>query len=114
MMRSARRRDELGDKKVGRETALRVLRFALPYRVPIVLFLVLVIVSSIIAVATPVLAGDVINIITRGGPTAAGAVVRIAFVIGGLAEHEAGMSMVQRFCCGRIGVGIIYDLRTQV
>ena len=30
-MHSARRRDELAGRKVGRETALRVLRFARPF-----------------------------------------------------------------------------------
>ena len=64
MMRSMRRKDELSGKKIGRETALRVLQFARPYRWFIGLFLVLVVISSGIAVATPVLAGEVINAIT--------------------------------------------------
>jgi ATP-binding cassette, subfamily B, bacterial len=114
MMRSARRREELGDKRVGRETALRVLRFARPYRLLIGAFLVLVVATSAIAVATPVLAGDVVNAITGGGPGAGGTVVRIALIIGALAVLDAALSLVQRFFSARIGESIIFDLRTQV
>ena len=114
MMRSMRRRDELGGRKVGRETALRVLRFAQPYRRLIAFFLVLVVASSVIAVWTPVLAGDVINAITSGASNAGGTVMRIALIIAGLAVIDAGLSLVQRFLSARIGEGIIFGLRTQV
>jgi ATP-binding cassette subfamily B protein len=114
MMRSMRRKDELGDKRVGRETALRVLRFARPFRRPITFFLVLVVATSAIAVATPVLAGNIINVINAGGSDAGAIVVRIALLIAALAVVDAGLSLVQRFLSARIGEGIIYDLRTQV
>src|SRR5690606_643219 len=114
MMRSMRRREELGDRKVAKGTALRVLRFAKPYRWTIALFLVFVVGSSIIAVATPVLAGEVVNAITGGGPEAARIVVMIALVIAGLAVLDAALSLVQRFLSARIGESIIFDLRTQV
>ena len=113
-MRSARRRDELGNRKVGRETALRVLRFAKPYRRSILIFLGLVIASSGVAVATPVLAGDVINAITSTKPGAGAVVIRIALLIAALAVLDAGLSIGQRFLSSRIGEGIIYSLRTQV
>jgi len=114
MMRSMRRKDELGNHRVGRETALRVLRFARPYRRIISIFLLLVVASSAIAVWTPVLAGDVINAITKGGPSAATTVIHIALLIAALAVVDAGLSLVQRFFSSRIGEAIIYDLRTQV
>jgi ATP-binding cassette subfamily B protein len=114
MMRSMRRKDELGDKRVGKETALRVFRFAKPYRLHITFFLLLVVISSGIAVATPVLAGDVINAITRGGPDAGRVVIMIALLIAALAVLDAGLSIVQRYLSARIGEGIIFDLRTQV
>ena len=114
MMRSARKRDELAGKKVGRETALRVLRFARPYRRIIALFLVFVVASSIIAVVTPVLAGNVINTIFAAQPDAARVVITLALVIAGLAVLDAGFSLVQRFLSARIGESMIFDLRTQV
>ena len=71
--------------------------------------------SSVIAVVTPVLAGDVINAITAAQPDAGRVVViLIALVIAGLAVLDAGFSLVQRFLSARIGEGIIFDLRTQV
>jgi ATP-binding cassette subfamily B protein len=116
-MRSARQRDELGGRKVGRHTALRVFRFARPYRGNIVAFLVLVVASSTIGVATPVLAGGVVNAITQGHahPSAAAmTVVRIAAIIGVLALVDAGLTVLQRYYSARIGEGVIYDLRTKV
>ena len=114
MMRSMRRKDELSGRKVDRATALRVLRFAKPYRKIIALFLLLVVVSSTIAVATPVLAGDVINAIGSHRPDAGRIVVTIALLIAGLAVVDAVISIGQRFLSARIGESIIYDLRTQV
>jgi ATP-binding cassette subfamily B protein len=114
MVRAQRRRDELGDQRVGRETALRVMRFARPYRALITVFLVLVMISSSVAVVMPVLAGHVINAISRGGPDAAGVVVRLAVFIAVLAVIDSALSVVQRLFSARIGEGIIYGLRTQV
>jgi ATP-binding cassette subfamily B protein len=114
MMRSMRRKDELSGRKVDRATARRVLRFAKPYRKIIALFLLLVVVSSTIAVATPVLAGDVINAINSHRPDAGRVVVTIALLIAGLAVVDATISIGQRFLSARIGESIIYDLRTQV
>src|SRR5688572_9396971 len=114
MMRSMRRKDELGDRRVQRKTALRVLRFSRPYRWTIGLFLLIVGVSSGIGVATPVLAGDVINVISSPSADAGRVVVFIALAIAGLAVVDAGLSIWQRWLSARIGEGIIYDLRTQV
>jgi ATP-binding cassette, subfamily B, bacterial len=114
MRGSMRRRDELGKRRVGRETALRVLRYARPYGRMIGLFLVVVVISSGIAVATPVLAGNVVNAISRPGPDAGRVVVTIALLIAGLAVVDAALSFGQRWLSSRIGEGIIYDLRTQV
>jgi ATP-binding cassette subfamily B protein len=114
LMRSERRRDELGDRRVGRATALRVLRFARPYRRTIVLFLSVVVVSSGIGVATPVLAGNVVNEISRPGPDAGRMVLLIALLIAGLAVVDAALSIGQRWLSARVGEGIIYDLRTKV
>ena len=114
MLRAMRRKDEMGGRRLNRQTARRVVSFARPYGRYIAVFLVLVVCSSVIAVATPVLAGDVINAITRGGPEAAGTVIRIALFIAALAVVDAGLSLIQRWYSARIGEGIIVDLRTKV
>jgi len=114
MMRSMRRKDELGDRRIQRATALRVLRFARPYRRMITLFLAVVVVTSGIAVATPVLAGDVVNTISHPGPDARRLVLTTALLIAGLAVVDAALTVWQRWLSARIGESIIYDLRTQV
>ncbi len=90
----------------------RVLRFAAPYRLDLGVFLAIVLVDAVVGVATPVLAGRVVNEITRHGAPAV--VIRIALVIAGLAVVDAAASFGQRWYSARIGEGLIYDLRTSV
>jgi len=114
MLGSLRREEELRGKKIGAATARRVAAFAKPYRGQISVFLLTVVIGAGIGVATPVLAGDVINTIGKGGPEAGGTVVRIALLIAGLAVVDALLSLAQRWYSARIGEGIIYSLRTRV
>jgi ATP-binding cassette, subfamily B, bacterial len=114
ILRSMRREDELRNRRIGRATALRVLAFARPYRRDIAIFLIAVVFDAVLGVATPVLAGGVVNTITRGGPGAAGTVLRIAGFIAGLALADALLSLVNRWYSARIGEGIILSLRTRV
>ncbi|MFY1693714.1 ABC transporter ATP-binding protein [Plantactinospora sp. WMMB782] len=114
MLRSLRNRDEVTAHRVTRRSVRRVVEFARPYRRDIAVFLVTVVLAAIIGVATPVLAGDVINAISRGGSDAAGLVIRLALVIAGLAVADALLSLAQRWYSARIGEGIILNLRTRV
>ncbi len=113
-MRSMRRGQSVENRKIGRATALRILAFAKPYRREITYFLAVIVASAIIGVVTPVLAGDVVRTITRGGADAGAMVVRLALFIAGLAVVSAGLSLVERWFSARIGEGLIFDLRTQV
>ncbi|WP_375475931.1 ABC transporter ATP-binding protein [uncultured Jatrophihabitans sp.] len=113
MMRSMGRRDrDVLNKQLPKGTWRRVLRFARPYRVDLSVFLVLVVGDALIGVATPVLAGRIVNKITGHG--AVSAVVEIAVVIAALAVADAALSFVQRWYSARIGEGLIYDMRTSV
>jgi ATP-binding cassette subfamily B protein len=100
------------EKQLPRGTWKRVLRFAQPYRADLSVFLAIIVADALIGVATPVLAGRVVNQIT--GHAAARVVVQIAFVIAGLAVIDAILSFAQRWYSARIGEGLIYDMRTQV
>ena len=100
------------NKKLAAGTLRRVVSFATPYRKELGVFLLLTIVSSVIGVATPLLAGDVINEISAGGSVAV--VVRLALVIGGLAVLDALLSLGTRWFSSRIGEGLIFDMRTKV
>jgi ATP-binding cassette, subfamily B, bacterial len=114
MLRSIRDADEVNKHRLTRGTTRRIVRFARPYRADIAVFLVTVVFAAGIGVATPVLAGHVINAITGGGAEAASTVVRLALLIAGLAVVDAFLSLAQRWYSARIGEGIILDLRTRV
>jgi len=112
-MRSMRQGDpKLAQTKLTRGMMARILRFATPYRRDITVFMVTVVLSAGIGVATPVLAGDVINEITSGGDEAV--VVRIAILIAVLAIAEAGLSLANRWYSAKVGEGLIYRLRRDV
>ena len=113
VLRSMHRNDSsVVERKLPPGTWKRVLRFARPYKLDLLVFLVIVILDSLIGVATPVLAGHVVNEITRHGQ--ARVVIQIAFVIAGLAVIDALLSFAQRWYSARIGEGLIYDMRTSV
>ncbi|NJC65349.1 ABC transporter ATP-binding protein [Planosporangium flavigriseum] len=114
MLRSMRREGDLSGRKIGRETARRVFAFARPYRRDIIVFLFAVVLAAGIGVATPVLAGRVVNLINKGGSEATRAIVLTALLIAGLAVADALLSLAQRWYSARIGEGIILDLRRQV
>ncbi|GAA5086452.1 ABC-type multidrug transport system fused ATPase/permease subunit [Thermocatellispora tengchongensis] len=101
------------DKRPFSRAALRrIWRFAHPHRRMLTFFLVLSVVTAAMAVATPVLAGRVIDAIVRGEPS--GVVVGLAALIAGLAVAEAGLNLLTRWLSASIGEGLILDLRTAV
>lgn len=114
MLRSMRSHDEISAHRLQRGVARRIVGFAQPYRRDIVVFLATVVLAAMIGVATPVLAGKVIDAITRGGSEASTLIVRLALVIAALAVADALLSLAQRWYSARIGEGIILDLRTRV
>ncbi|MBE1492117.1 ATP-binding cassette subfamily B protein [Plantactinospora soyae] len=114
MLRSLRNGDEVTAHRVTRRGVRRIVEFARPYRRDIGVFLVTVVFAAIIGVATPVLAGDVINAISGGKSDAGRLVIILALVIAGLAVVDALLSLAQRWYSARIGEGIILDLRTRV
>ncbi|MEO3743230.1 ABC transporter ATP-binding protein [Plantactinospora sp. B5E13] len=114
MLRSLRNRDEVTAHRVSRRSVRRIVEFARPYRRDIVVFLITVVLAAVIGVATPVLAGDVINAISGGDAGAGRLVVQLALVIAGLAIVDALLSLAQRWYSARIGEGIILNLRTRV
>ncbi|GGN87916.1 ABC transporter ATP-binding protein [Nocardia rhizosphaerihabitans] len=100
------------DRPFRLATARRILRFADPHRRRISGFLLLSVVAAVLGVATPVLAGRVVNDIVGG--SAPRTVVLLALAIAGLAVLDAGLGMVIRWLSARIGEGLILDLRTAV
>src|SRR3954452_4807839 len=93
-------------------TLRRIGRFARPHRARVLTLLLVSVVGAVLAVATPVLAGRVVDAIVRGGPL--GVVVGLAVLIAGIAVVEAGVGVVQRWLSATLGEGLILDLRAAV
>ncbi|WEV29394.1 ABC transporter ATP-binding protein [Streptomyces sp. 71268] len=96
----------------SRAALRRIARFARPHRPQIIKFLVLSVVTAALAVATPVVAGWVVNAIVDGD--AVREVVGLAVLIAAIAVAEAGLGLTQRWFSARIGEGLILDLRRAV
>ena len=75
------------------------------------MFVAVSVVSALLGLATPLLAGKVVDEIGRG---ALGVVVALAAVIAAVAVAEAGISLMTRWLSSNIGEGLILDLRTAV
>ncbi len=105
-------RAKSGSKPFSKATLKRVLGFARPHRGKLIAFVALSIVMAILAVATPVLAGQVVDaIVAKAG---SGEVIRLAVLIAVVALAEAGLGLVSRWLSSTIGEGVIVDLRTRV
>ncbi|WP_329403464.1 ABC transporter ATP-binding protein [Streptomyces melanogenes] len=96
----------------NRATLRRIAVFARPHRRRIALFLLLSIATALLAVATPLLAGRVVNAIVGGEET--GTVTRLALLIAAIALAEAALGLVGRWLSSTLGEGLILDLRTAV
>jgi len=96
----------------SRATLRRIGGFARPHRRQLGWFLLLSVVIAALAVATPVLAGRVVDAIVEGADL--GVIVALAVLIAVIAVAEAGLGLVARWLSARIGEGLILDLRTAV
>ncbi|QVQ52565.1 ABC transporter ATP-binding protein [Spiractinospora alimapuensis] len=93
-------------------TLRRIAVFARPHARMISVFLVVSVLLAILAVATPVLAGRVVDAIVGG--EAVSVVVVLAVVIAAIAIGEAAFGLLERWLSSRIGEDLILDLRTTV
>jgi ABC-type multidrug transport system fused ATPase/permease subunit len=111
-MRSAMR-DEPGRRKVDRRTLRRVAVFARPHKKGLVAFLVLSSITAFLTVATPVLAGWVVDeiVATEGSESR---VILLAVIIALVAVAEAVVGLGERWYSARLGEGLILDLRRAV
>ncbi|MEU6372739.1 ABC transporter ATP-binding protein [Streptomyces sp. NPDC046909] len=96
----------------ARATLRRIGAFARPHRARIARFVVLGVATALLAVATPVLAGHVVDAIVTGDDE--GTVVRLALLIALIAVVEAALGILGRRLSATLGEGLILDLRTAV
>ena len=103
-------------RSIKKGTIPRIWRFAVPYRRGLFAFLLFTVVSSVVGVITPILAGRVVDtIVARGDVAVASAtVVGLAAGIAALAVVEAINGLGTRWFSSSIGEGLIADLRRAV
>ncbi|WP_061079767.1 ABC transporter ATP-binding protein [Nocardiopsis alborubida] len=90
----------------------RIASFARPHARQLVWFVALSVVTAVLTVASPLLAGRVVTTITDGGPLEP--VLFLAGLIAAVALLEAALGLVVRWLSSRVGEGLILDLRTTV
>src|SRR5918993_233355 len=96
----------------SRATLRRILAFARPHRPALTGFLVLSVVAALLTVATPVLAGQVVDEIVQGRDE--GRVIGLAGLIAMVAVFDAVVGIAARWQSSKIGEGLILDLRRAV
>ncbi|MDF2091938.1 ABC transporter ATP-binding protein [Knoellia sp. 3-2P3] len=111
-MRSLTKDESVKDRKLAPGTSRRVMGYALPYRREIGVFVALVVVTSALVVATPLLLRKLID--EGVTPQNRTVVIQLSLLVAGLAVAEGALTLVQRWFSARVGEGLIFDLRTQV
>ncbi len=117
MMRSFSRDPTVVGKKLAPGTVRRIARFASPYKRDLVVFLALIVVDALVAVANPLIFKKVIDSGIGTNPPRTGStsvVLAMALLLVGLALFDAVVGLTQRWYSARIGEGLIYDMRSQV
>ncbi|MFI2651964.1 ABC transporter ATP-binding protein [Micromonospora fulviviridis] len=99
-------------QKIKPGTVRRILPYALRYRWSLLVVLLTTIVESVITVASPLL----LKMIIDNGiiPGRKSVVVGLAALVAGLALVNVVAIYAQTWFSGRVGQGLIYDLRTKV
>ena len=83
-----------GKHGFSRESVRRILTFAVPYRAKLVIYIALSVVGAFLAVATPVLASQAVNVIAARG--AVNTTVWLTVVIALVTAADAAVSLATR------------------
>ncbi|WP_157233917.1 ABC transporter ATP-binding protein [Kibdelosporangium phytohabitans] len=101
-----------GGKRISRATVRRIIRFARPLRAAVLALLLLSAISAVLAVATPVIAGRVVDAIMN--KEGSGIVITLALVIAAIAVVDAVVGIVERWRSASVGEELILRLRQAV
>lgn len=104
-----RDRESVKDAKIERAAALRVWRFAQPYRWMVAGFLLATIGQAVLGLVPPILFGRILDNVIPNEDR--GLLTLFAILIVGSAIISAVLSLVERYWSSIIGEGVIYDLR---
>jgi len=111
-MRSLTRDPAVKDMKLKPGTVKRIWSFAKPFKLYLLIFLAMIIIDSLLTVASPLLLKNLIDkgVIPHNGRI----VTEMALIVGVIAIADTSVSLVSRWFSSRIGEGLIYEMRTQV
>ncbi|MER7468694.1 ABC transporter ATP-binding protein [Streptomyces sp. NPDC097981] len=104
--------DSVTKQRVKPGTVRRIIPYALRYRWQLVLLLLTTVVNALVTATGPL----ILKMIIDDGimPKRIGVVVALCLTVAGLALIDALAMYVQTWCSGRIGEGLVFDLRTKV
>ncbi|WP_073819406.1 ABC transporter transmembrane domain-containing protein [Kitasatospora sp. CB01950] len=104
--------DSITRQQVKPGTARRIVPYVLAYRGPVALLLMTTVVDAVATAASPL----ILKLIIDDGivPRHTGTVVWLCLLVAALALVGAGAQYLQSWTSGRIGEGLVYDLRTKV
>ncbi|HVC14856.1 MAG TPA: ABC transporter ATP-binding protein [Acidimicrobiales bacterium] len=111
-LRSMHRDRSVLQHRVKKGTTRRMLRFAMPYRRVLMVFLPVVVIDAVVGAVNPLILREIIDRGILGHDAAL--VVELALVAAGLAIFTAALSLYQRRVSAMIGEGLIYDMRSKV
>ena len=111
-LHSLSRDSSVKERRLAPGTTRRVLAYAAPYKTQIAWFLGVVVIESVLVVASPLLLKSLVD--DGIYPKDSAVVIRLSLLVALIAILGAGLTLVERWFSARIGEGLIYDLRTQV
>ncbi|QCI87311.1 ABC transporter ATP-binding protein [Vagococcus zengguangii] len=104
--------DKIKGAKINKDTLMRVLKYAKPYKWFLALFLVFIIIDALIGAWTPLLFKAIIDKWIPNKDT--GNVIFYAGLTALLSIISALLSIAQRWVSTKIGQGVIFDLQNQL
>ena len=111
-LHSLSRDSSVKERRLAPGTTRRVVGYSRPYKVQIGWFLGIVVLESLLVVASPLILKSLVD--DGIYPKDSAVVVRLSLLVAVIAIVGAGLTLVERWFSARIGEGLIYDLRTQV
>jgi ATP-binding cassette subfamily B protein len=111
-MRSFRQDRTVLDHRIKKGTTRRMLRFAVPYRRILTIFVPVVILDAVVGAVNPLILRDIIDKGILGHNT--GLVIGLAILAAGLALVGGVLSLYTRRISAVIGEGLIFDMRSKV
>jgi len=109
---SLQKDDEVLKHKIAPGTIPRILRFGRAYAGILAFFLVLVVLDAVAGVINPLIYRRLINQGILAGD--AHLVVVLALIAAGVSLVDSGLTFFQRQIAARVGLEIVFDLRTRV